>query len=148
MDEDFNRAAIEAINAKHNDMPSIESQVARMYEAGDELYREFRDRKLFPKSVHDINGEHVAFWYLPHQMDESGYRHHHFMLDAHGRFLLYVSERQPINGVGWWGIVIVDRDALLYSDEYECVRDKVTYVTQSLEWCLEELRSGRSLHHR
>lgn len=168
MDEDFNRAAIEAINAAKGD-PAREREewivrsIHRMYDLGEELYRELRERNLAP--THVVFGrrpEQCAVWGL-YGDNEITYEPapHQFVLDAHGRFLLRFHRGHAKIGPSWEEYLPISRDELLHpgpdvggghSHDYGNVyysRHQAGIVVSHIEFMLEEIRDNRSwLQHR
>lgn len=164
MDEDFNRAAIEAINAAKGD-PARELEelfvrsIHRMYDLGEELYRELRERDIAPNLVLRGSGEEQnAAWsiYGDSSLGNYEYTRHKFNLDAHGRFLLRIERGHAKIGGTRDEHTPVSREELLNpnqdSRDYSTLRywrELASNVVDDIEWMLTEIRDNRSwLQHR
>lgn len=160
MDEDFNHAAIEAINAAKGDPQRereerIARDVHRMYDLGEELYREFRERGIAPNLVLRGSGEEQnAAWSIYGDSNRGDYEYtrHDFSLDAHGRFLLRTHRGHSKIGPSWNEYLPVSREELLCpeGDSHASYRSNdASGVVSDIEWMLEEIRDNRSwLQHR
>ena len=167
MDEAFNRAAIEAINAAKDD-PAREREelivrsIHRMYDLGEELYCELRERNIAPSDVvRGRDSEQIAVWGI-----FKGYEvtyepaAHQFRLDAHGRFLLRYHVGHAKIGPSWEEYRPVSQDELLYrqpksGDGYDDYRSHVYYsrdtaivIVDYIEWMLSEIRGNRGVFKR
>lgn len=146
MDEEFNRAAIEAINAARGDYSrrraeQVPVDVDELFRLTGELFQDNVRRGISPSQLCvDVYGQEHAVWGLDNHVDEGGIRHH-FYLSARG-VLVHAGYKHSNRFGHRYCWVPLDKEDFLTHDDWQYARESLAEVLSCMRGILEERSHG------